>query len=81
MTIPRLIIFQPNRREKMLSLAALGLCCIKSFSAWSTPRAMAGNPSVTRLTHRIWIGTSGSGIPNIMARNMVRISPTLDARR
>src|SRR5699024_3007270 len=58
---PRLTILKPNPRANIPSLGSLGLCCITSFSGLSSPSAIAGNPSVTRLTHRIWTGTSGNG--------------------
>ncbi len=41
-------------RAKTLSLSGYGGRRIVFRSAGSTPNASPGNPSVTRLTHRIW---------------------------
>ena len=41
------------------------------------PRAVAGGPSVTRFTHSKCSGFKGSGMPKIVAKKMVTISPML----
>ena len=43
------------------SAGSRGGFSMMSGSTGSTPRARAGRPSVTRLTHRIWMGSSGHG--------------------
>ena len=50
-------------------------------STGSIPRASAGNPSVTRFTHNICIGKSGTGKPIREAVNITRISPALQDKR
>ena len=63
--------------EKMESVLLRGFRSITSLSGGSKPSAMAGNPSVTRLISKIWMGSSGTGIPISIARNMVTTSPML----
>jgi hypothetical protein len=46
-------------------------------SAGSAARASPGSPSVTRLIQRIWIASSGTGMPRNGARKIVQISPEL----
>ena len=46
-----------------------------------SPSAVAGGPSVTRLTHSSWSGVSGSGSPSSVARKTVAISPKLHEMR
>ena len=46
-------------------------------SAGSAAKARPGRPSVTRLIHRMWIGSKGMGRPMSGARKMVQISPEL----
>ena len=41
------------------------------------PRAVAGGPSVTRFTHNKCSGFNGSGMPIIVAKKIVTISPML----
>ena len=43
-----------------------------SRSGGLNPRAVAGKPSVTRLTHNNWTGISASGIPSAAVRNILR---------
>ena len=42
------------------------------------PRAVAGGPSVTRLTHRSCTGIRHSGMPNAAVRKTEITSPILD---
>ena len=42
-----------------------------SMSGGLKLRAVAGRPSVTRLTHSSWTGISASGIPKAAVRNML----------
>lgn len=48
-----------------------------SGSGGLKPRAVAGGPSVTRLTHSRCSGVSGSGRPRRVAKKIVAISPML----
>ncbi len=43
----------------------------------STPRANAGNESVTKLTHKIWMAFKGTGQPKTTAKNNANTSPIL----
>ncbi len=63
----------------MLSSGFLGALFITSFSGGSKPSATAGKPSVTRLIQRICMGSSGTGSPASMPRNIVITSPRLQA--
>jgi len=60
------------------SLLFLGGLCMISTSAGLKPRAVAGRPSVTKLTQRSWTGIRHSGIPNAAVKKMEITSPTLD---
>jgi hypothetical protein len=51
-----------------LSSGRRGGRCITPRSAGSAASASPGRPSVTRLTHRMWIGSSGIGRPSSGAR-------------
>ena len=42
-----------------------------STSGGLNPRAVAGRPSVTRLTHRSWTGIRASGIPSAAVKKML----------
>src|SRR5690554_2037924 len=50
---PSLMIWPTIPRDKIFSPGFLGFFFIKSSLSSSKPRASAGKPSVTRLTHRI----------------------------
>mmetsp|Transcript_34918 Transcript_34918/g.84507 ORF Transcript_34918/g.84507 Transcript_34918/m.84507 type:complete len:86 (-) Transcript_34918:2737-2994(-) len=45
------------------------------------PNAVAGGPSVTKLTHRRCIAVNGSGNPARVAKKMAQISPILQLIR
>ena len=62
---------------KMLSRGGRGGRCMTFPSAGSAASARPGSPSVTRLIHRMWIGSSGIGRPRNGARKMVQISAVL----
>lgn len=51
---------------------------IISTSAGLNPRAVAGGPSVTKLTQRSCTGIKHSGIPRAAVKNMDITSPTLE---
>jgi hypothetical protein len=59
------------------SFFALGRFCMMSTSGGLNPSAVAGGPSVTRLTHRSCTGMSPSGMPAAAVRKMLTTSPTL----
>ena len=63
------------------SLGDLGFRVIISGSGGLKPSAVAGSPSVTRLTHRSCTGISASGIPSAAVRNMLTTSPILEDMR
>ena len=67
----------PRPRAKMLSSGGRGGRAITSRSAGSSARARPGRPSVMRFTQRMWIGSSGTGMPRNGARNTTQISPVL----
>lgn len=52
-----------------------------SGSGGLKPRAVAGGPSVTRLTHSKCRGVKGSGSPKRVAKKIVAISPMLQEIR
>ena len=55
-----------------LSFGGRGGRRMRPRSAGSTASARPGSPSVTRFTHRMWIGSSGIGRPRKGARKMVQ---------
>ncbi len=52
-----------------------------SRSGGLKPSAVAGRPSVTRLTHSSWTGIRASGRPRAAVRKMETTSPMLDEIR
>lgn len=56
----------------------LGGFFITSGSGGLNERAVAGNPSVTRLTQRSWIELNPSGIPNIDEVKIETTSPMFE---
>ena len=56
----------------------LGGFYMTSGSGGLKDRAVAGNPSVTKLTQSNWIELNPSGIPNIDEVNMDTTSPMLE---
>lgn len=54
-----------------------GCLLMASGSGGLKPSAVAGGPSVTRLTHSRCSGVSGSGRPRRVAKKIVAISPML----
>ncbi len=53
------------------SVAERGFLLIMSLSGGLNPRAVAGRPSVTRLTHNNCTGINASGIPRAAVRNIL----------
>lgn len=49
-----------------------------SISGGLNPKAVAGGPSVTRLTHKSWTGINPSGIPKAAVKNMDATSPIFE---
>ena len=76
---PTQTICMPSPPANRLSPGGRGGRLMLPFSAGSIASASPGNPSVTRFTHRIWIGSSGSGMPKNGATSSVTISPVLPA--
>ena len=68
-------IINPLVPFNIVSFFFLGFLCIISFVAGSEPRASAGNPSVTRLTHSICNGSNGKGNENKSEKKIIAISP------
>ena len=62
---------------RMLPSAARGGWSMMPGRAGSTPRVMAGGPSMMMLTQRIWIAVKGVGKPNSGAPSTVRMAPML----
>ena len=62
---------------KMLSFGGRGGRCMIAALRRLAASASPGRPSVTRLIHRMWIGSSGIGSPRNGARKIVQISPEL----
>jgi len=56
------------------SLGERGGFCMISISGGLKLRAVAGRPSVTRLTHSNWTGISASGMPRAAVRKILRKS-------
>ena len=59
---------QPEMRG---SFPERGGFVMMSTSGGLNPRAVAGRPSVTRLTHRSWTGIRASGIPSAAVKKML----------
>lgn len=55
----------------------LGFFCMMSGSGGLKPRAVAGGPSVTKLTHSSCTGIKPSGRPRAAVRKMDTTSPML----
>jgi hypothetical protein len=53
-----------NHFEINDSFAERGGFSIMSRSGGLKPKAVAGRPSVTKLTHKSWTGINASGMPN-----------------
>jgi len=59
----------------------LGGFFMMSLSGGLKPRAVAGGPSVTRLTQRSYTEVNPSGTPNIAVMKILATSPILDEIR
>lgn len=62
----------------MLSSDLLGGSFIISLSDGLNPSAIAGGPSVTRLTYSNYTDVNSSGIPSTTVRNIDTTSPMFD---
>lgn len=60
-----------NHPEIRLSLVLLGTFFMISRSGGLNPRAVAGKPSVTKLTHNSCTGIKASGIPRAAVKKML----------
>ena len=72
---PSIIIFHHKPSENRLFLGLLGSLFIMFSSSFSSPNAIAGRESVTKLIHSNCIASNGDFIPNISPTNIVTISP------
>lgn len=63
---------QKSQPEMSGSLGERGGRDMISRSGGLKPRAVAGKPSVTRLTHSNWTGIRASGIPKAAVRKILR---------
>lgn len=71
--LPPMAIYLKNSRPLMRgSLALRGFLSMMSMSGALKLRAVAGRPSVTRLTHRSCTGIRASGIPKAAVKKMLR---------
>ena len=64
-----------NPSENSPFFASFGNLFIISFSGFSSPKAIAGSESVTKLIHNNCIASNGDFIPRINPTNIVTISP------
>ena len=78
---PRMMIVAASPPENTESPRPRGRSFITSSWGGSKLSAMAGMPSVTRFTIRICMGSSTTGIPISMPKNMVTTSPMLQDSR
>ena len=62
---------QPDIRG---SLGDRGGFCMMSMSGGLKLSAVAGRPSVTKLTHSSWTGINASGIPRAAVRKILKTS-------
>ena len=67
-----------NHASTMESSGRRGRRRMMSPSGLLNPSAVAGSPSVTRLTQSSWIGESVSGMPSAAATKMHTTSPMLE---
>lgn len=65
---------QPEMRG---SFGFLGGLSMMSRSGGLNPRAVAGRPSVTRLTHSSWTGIKASGRPKMAVRKILDAGRTI----
>ena len=80
--VMRMVLHLKNSQGVMrVSLAPLGAFSMMSRSGGLKERAVAGRPSVTRLTHSSWTGMRASGRPRAAARKMQTTSPMLEEIR
>ena len=66
---------------KSVSSCLLGGLVMISKSGGLNPRAVAGGPSVTRLTQRSYTEEKPSGIPSMAVKKMDKTSPMFDEIR
>ena len=81
MLSPPIPICDRNDLVRMDSLAGRGLSFISSLLCGSSPSAMAGKLSVSRLMNSRCTGANGTGSANTEAYNTARIAPKLPESR
>lgn len=69
-----------NRTQPLISESSdlLGGCYIILRSGGLNPKAVAGKPSVTRLTHKSCTDENPSGIPSRAVKKMLATSPIFE---
>jgi len=67
-----------KKNKKMVNNVSLGGLVITSGSGGLKLKAVAGSPSVTRLTHNNWIELKPSGTPSKDVMKMLTTSPILE---
>ena len=71
--VPPMARYLKNSHPEMRgSLGERGSLPMMSRSGGLKPRAVAGRPSVTRLTHSSWTGIRASGRPRAAVRKILR---------
>merc|ERR1719419_887766 len=81
-TYPPIAMYLKNSHLEIRgSLGERGGLPMMSRSGGLKPRAVAGRPSVTRLTHSSWTGIRASGRPRAAVRKIQTTSPTLEEMR
>ena len=82
MTAPKARMRSIRLLLRMGSLGLRGFWSSRPLRAGSTPTAMAGRESVSRLMNSRWTGAKGMGRPSTEARNTHRIPAILpDSRK
>jgi len=77
-TYKPITIYRKKIQPEMIGWSCLlGGYYMMSTSGGLNPRAVAGNPSVTRLTHSNYTGVRPSGIPSMAVMKMLATSPML----
>ena len=73
---PMAIYLKKSQPEMRGSLGERGALPMMSRSGGLKPRAVAGRPSVTRLTHSSWTGIRASGRPRAAVKKILKRRPT-----
>ena len=71
-------VYVLRKRHDLDSWTYLGGLVMMSKSGGLKPKAVAGKPSVTKLTHKSWTGIKASGRPRAAVKKMETTSPMLE---